>query len=72
MAVSLQRSGGQPNEFYKEFFCDTVSDIATLPTMTTSGTGAMAEIKSAPMESTCYVITGGAIYILGSSGWVVA
>lgn len=65
MAISLQSAGGSPNTFYLEFFCDLISEIALLPTTTTSGAGN----SSAPMGSTCYCFEDGYAYGLSSSGW---
>jgi hypothetical protein len=69
MAVSLQKAGGSPNTYFMEFFADLITDIATLPTMTTKGTGTMSNISSCPMGSTCFCIENLSGYILGSNGW---
>lgn len=70
MAIVLQSAGGNANTNYAEFYCDTVDDISSLPTMTRSGLGEYSIYGACPMSSACYVITTGAIYLLGSTGWI--
>ena len=58
---------------FSEFVCDTVDEVAGLPTTTTCGTGAFAQYNYyAPLGSTCIVGNEGGdilVYMLFSFGW---
>lgn len=55
MAITVTKTNNSPNPDYKEFTCDTASDVANLPTNCCAG-------------SSAFVIETGALYMLNSLG----
>ncbi len=73
MAGILTEYGGRANVGIMSFVCDSISEIADLPTMTEHGKGVFENYKQcAPMGSTCTVGNESGdvlVYMLFSFGW---
>ncbi len=73
MAGICTEYGGRANVGIMNFVCDSISEVADLPTITKHGKGAFENYKQcAPLGSTCTVGNEGGdvlVYMLFSFGW---
>ena len=70
--IMLHQMADRPNCNYAEFFCDYLSEIDLLPTTTTKGNGDYKLYEPCVIGSSCYCFENGEVYLLSSSGWVIA
>lgn len=65
MAFSVQEYGGNPTKMCRFFLCDTRSDIASLPTNSSSS----ADFPNGtPPNSSAFVIADSSVWILSNAG----